>query len=217
MTSERYQKIKATLQRRQPDLTVVMENVNKAHNLAAIARTCDAVGIPEIHATTRFDTLNLTQDAASGSGRWVNVVTHDNIDLACALLRSQKQQILTAHFSDDAVDFRTIDFTIPTAIVVGQELFGISEQALNNADKSIIIPMYGMVHSLNVSVATAIILYEAQRQRNVKGMYNAASSNNKEMNNYIFEKGYPRLARMYRKDGKEFPHLDEEGQIIVES
>lgn len=215
MTPQRYKKIKQALQLRQPDLTVVMENVHKAHNLAAIARTCDAVGVPEIHAITKQDSLSLTEDAASGSGRWVNVVIHKNLDSAYTFLRYKNHQILTAHFSMDAVDFRDIDFTIPTAIVVGQELEGISKEAVNKADKSIIIPMYGMVQSLNVSVATAIILYEAQRQRNAKGLYNNASIDPIKMNDFIFEKGYPRLAQMYKKEGRDFPMLDEEGQIIA--
>ncbi len=214
MTAERYQKIKQALQYRQFDLTVVMENVHKTHNLAAIARTCDAVGIPEIHAITRQDSISLTEDAASGSGRWINVVTHQHIEAAYSQLRRSDHQILTAHFSKKAVDFREIDFTIPTAIVVGQELEGITEEAVSKADKSMIIPMFGMVQSLNVSVATAIILYEAQRQRHEKGLYNTSSITVKEMNTFIFEKGYPRLAKVYRKEGKEFPSLNEKGQII---
>ena len=214
MTPSRYKKILQMLKQRQTGLTVVMENVHKAHNLAAIARTCDAVGIPEIHAITRFEELNLTQDAASGSGRWVNVDIHKNIDSVYTKLKQRGFQLLTAHFNQKAKDFREYDLTKPTAIVVGQELDGLTNEAISGADGSIIIPMYGMVQSLNVSVATAIILYEAQRQRAKAGMYENHYLNKEEIQKYIFEKGYPRLAALYREEGKPFPLLDEEGKII---
>ncbi|KAA3615601.1 MAG: tRNA (guanosine(18)-2'-O)-methyltransferase TrmH [Calditrichaeota bacterium] len=214
MTPSRYKKILQMLKHRQPSLTVVMENVHKAHNLAAIARTSDAAGIPEIHAITRFDELNLTQDAASGSGRWVNVKTHTEIGDAYKHLKKKGFQLLTAHFNEQAKDFREIDFCLPTAIVVGQELDGLTDEAIESADGSIIIPMYGMVQSLNVSVATAIILYEAQRQRHDAGMYEKSNPDEKFTNDFIFEKGYPRLAAKLREKGEPFPKLDDEGAIL---
>ena len=214
MTSSRYKKILQMLKQRQPGLTVVMENVHKAHNLAAIARTCDAVGIPEIHAITQFEELNLTEDAASGSGGWVNVNIHPNIEAAYLILKQNGFQLLTAHFNTQAKDFREIDFTKPTAVIVGQELEGLSEEAISGADGSITIPMYGMVQSLNVSVATAIILYEAQRQRAIAGMYENILLNEDNKQKYIFEKGYPRLAAKYREMGEAYPKLDDEGKIV---
>jgi len=214
MTSDRYKRIYNMLQQRQTDLTVVMENVHKAHNLAAIARTCDAVGIPEIHAISNIEELNLTEDAASGSGKWVNVNIHENIDSVYSQLRQNGFQLLTAHFNERAIDFRKINFTKPTAIIVGQELDGLTEEAITKADSSLIIPMYGMVQSLNVSVATAVILYEAQRQRNKAGMYASSKIDNEAVQKFIFEKGYPRLAKKYRENGESYPKLDGEGNII---
>ncbi len=214
MTPSRYKKILQILKQRQPELTVLMENVHKAHNLAAIARTCDAVGIPEIHAITQFKELILTEDAASGSGKWVDVSLHANIDAAYATLRRKGFQLLTTAFNEQAKDFREIDFTKPTAIVVGQELDGLTEEAISKADDSIIIPMYGMVQSLNVSVATAIILYEAQRQRENANMYAPSNLDEKFYNDFIFEKGYPRLAAKLKENGEEFPRIDSEGNII---
>ncbi len=214
MTPTRYKKILHMLKQRQPDLTVLMENVHKSHNLAAIARTCDAVGIPKIHAITRFEKMTLSQDAASGSGRWVDVEIHNTIGQAYSVLRENGFQLLTAHFSAEAKDFREIDFTKPTAIIMGQELDGLTAEAIAKADGSIIIPMYGMVQSLNVSVATAIILYEAQRQRVSAGMYDNCKLDNKFINDFIFKKGYPRLAARYKERGEEFPALNDEGKIV---
>ena len=214
MTPERYKKILYLLEHRQPDLTIVMEDVHKAHNLAAIARTADAVGIPEIHAISQLEKINLRQDAASGSGRWVHVNIHRNIKSVYSMLRDKGFKLMTAHFSIDAIDYREYDYTQPTAIIVGQELEGITTEAVQNADGSLIIPMYGMIQSLNVSVAAAIILYEALKQREKSGHYKKNKLSEAEIKKFIFEKGYPRLSEFLRSKGEKYPELDENGQII---
>lgn len=217
MTPERFNRIKKVLNQRQTDLTVVMENVQTPHNLAAIARTCDAVGIPEVHAITDLDHIVLKPRAASGSRKWVTTNTHGSVDAAYAHLREKGLRILTAHFSESAVDFREIDYTLPTAIVVGAELDGITEEAAEKADGSIIVPMMGMVQSLNVSVAAALILYEAQRQRKEAGMYDKRSIDDETYRRLVFEWGYPRLVPLYRKKNEPYPRLDDEGYLICEA
>lgn len=216
MTPERFEKIKAILTSRQMDLTVVMENVHKPHNLAAVARSCDAVGVFETHAISEMQDVVLRPKAASGSRKWVGVRRHGSVDAAYAHLRSRGLRILCAHFDEEAVDFRSVDFTRPTAIVVGAELDGISEEALAKADGSIVVPMLGMVASLNVSVATALILYEAQRQRLAKGMYKERSMDEATYRTLLFEWGYPRLVPYYKKQGKPYPPMDEEGYLVLE-
>lgn len=171
MTPKRLRKFRDVLDHRQPDLTVLMENVHKPHNLAAIARTCDAVGIPHVHAVSQYALTQLTQKSASGTGKWVNIHTHRTLEEAYATLRRSGFHLLAAHFFPDARDFRDIDYRRPTAIVVGAERDGISERAVSGADDRIFIPMAGMVESLNVSVATALILFEAKRQRQRAGFY----------------------------------------------
>lgn len=215
MTPERFEKLKGILTSRQMDITVVMENVQTPHNLAAIARTCDATGVFETHAISDMEEVVLKPKAASGSRKWVPVHRHANVDEAYAALRKKGQQVLCAHFDENAVDFRTIDYTKPTAIVVGAELDGISDEAVSKADGSIIVPMLGMVQSLNVSVATALILYEAQRQRMEKGMYDERSMDDETYRTLLFEWGYPRLVPYYKKQGLPYPPMDEEGHLIL--
>lgn len=156
------------LARRQPDLTVCMEQVHKPHNVSAIIRTADAVGVHEVHAVWPGSRMRTMASAAAGSNSWVQVKTHRTIGDAVAHLKGQGMQILATHLSDNAVDFREIDYTRPTCILMGQEKTGITQEALALADQDIIIPMIGMVQSLNVSVASALILYEAQRQRQMR-------------------------------------------------
>lgn len=176
MTPEREKRIRDVLDRRQPDLTVVMDRVHKPHNLAAIARSCDAVGIAELNAVPLpGNATRLHRDkAASGAGKWLPMRKHADIGAAYRYLRQQGMRIYVAHECREAIDFRAVDYTRPTAIAVGAELDGVSEEAVAGADGALAIPMQGMTRSLNVSVATAVILYEAQRQREAAGFYDRA-------------------------------------------
>ncbi len=214
MTKERFQKIVAMLQRRQPDLTVIMEGVHKPHNLAAIARSCDAVGVSDIHAITPKKELGIKKGVAMGSNRWLDMHLHPTTEELALSLKKEGYQIIAADFNDRAQDYRRVDYTRPTALVVGQELFGVSETTLALADQSIYIPMKGMVQSLNVSVATAIVLYEAHNQREQGGMYERCPWDRETFRKILFEKCYPDEAKKYKKRGEPYPELDENGHII---
>ncbi|NTU68307.1 MAG: tRNA (guanosine(18)-2'-O)-methyltransferase TrmH [Chlorobiaceae bacterium] len=208
---ERFHKIRRLLEQRQPDLTLVMDNVNKTHNLAAIIRSCDAVGIPELHAVSYRSSIRTKQHTSAGAHRWLRVGLAESIVPIGEELRRQGMQLLVATYRSDSVDFRTVDYTLPTAIILGEELKGPSEEALSIADKAIYIPMQGMVESLNVSVAAALILFEAQRQRLQAGMYNASRFPRETFDRLLFEYTYPRLARKFREKGYPYPPLDEDG------
>ena len=172
-TPERLARIRAVLAKRQPDLTLLLEKVHKPHNLSAILRTCDAVGVWEVHAVFPEGRVPTYNETSAGSEKWVPVHTHPSIQAACAYLRKKGFRLYATALRPEAVDFRALDYTQPTAFILGAEYFGISEETLAEADALIRIPMYGMVQSLNVSVAAAVLLYEAQRQRAAAGFYDA--------------------------------------------
>ena len=202
---------------RQPDLTVCLEQVHKPHNVSAIIRTADAVGVHQVHAvwpTTRMRTL---VSSAAGSNSWVSVKTHRTIGDAVGHLKAQGMQILASNLSARAVDFREVDYTRPTCVLLGQEKTGITEEALALADQDIVIPMIGMVQSLNVSVASALILYEAQRQRQNAGLYRRDNSmlDEEEQQRLLFEGGYPVLANVAKRKGLPRPQIDEQGQVVA--
>ncbi|OVZ88483.1 tRNA (guanosine(18)-2'-O)-methyltransferase TrmH [Yersinia alsatica] len=219
MNPQRYARICEMLATRQPDLTVCLEQVHKPHNVSAIIRTADAVGIHQVHAIWPTTQMYTRLSSAAGSNSWVQVKTHSHIADAITHLKSQGMQILATHLSDKAVDFREIDYTRPTCILMGQEKTGISQEALALADQDIIIPMIGMVQSLNVSVASALILYEAQRQRQNAGMYQRAQSvlPQEEQQRLLFEGGYPVLAQVAKRKGLPQPYIDDQGQVIADA
>ncbi|MNM96180.1 tRNA (guanosine(18)-2'-O)-methyltransferase [compost metagenome] len=157
--------------------------------------------------------------SAAGSNSWVNVKTHPTIVDAVTHLKDQGMQILATNLSARAVDFREVDYTRPTCVLLGQEKTGITEEALRLADQDIIIPMIGMVQSLNVSVASALILYEAQRQRQNAGLYRREHSmlDQEEQQRLLFEGGYPVLANVAKRKRLPRPHIDEQGQVVADA
>lgn len=214
MTPERFRKLKNVLSKRQATLTVLMEEVHKPHNFSAILRSCDAVGVLAAHAVVPRGGLP-TYNATSGSAeKWVSVEPHTDVLAAVAGLQARGFQVLATHLSERAVDYRTLDYTRPTCVLLGAEKWGVSAAAASAADHNIVIPMLGMVQSLNVSVAAATILFEAQRQRLDAGMYDAPSVPRAEFDRTLFEWAYPELASVYRERGEAYPALTEDGEIL---
>lgn len=210
---ERLQKILTLLSNRQPDLTVFMDEVHKPHNLAAIVRTADAVGIGHVHAVFPEGVRYSGHHTSSGSKRWVTTHKHETLKSGIAEMKEQGMQVLAAHLSDKAVDFRSIDYTKPTCILVGSELVGVSDEAADLADEHVIIPMVGMVQSLNVSVATALILYEAQRQRSNAKMYGECKIPQAEVDEICFKALHPTITKFCDKHQIRYPKMDEFGDI----
>ena len=204
---------------RQHDLTVCMEQVHKPHNVSAVIRTADAVGIHEVHAVWPSVRMRTMVSASAGSNSWVKVQTHRHIAEAVRHLKDQGMQVLATNLSANAVDFREVDYTKPTCILMGQEKTGITAEALALADQDIIVPMVGMVQSLNVSVASALILYEAQRQRQNAGMYQRQYSllDEDEQQRLLFEGGYPVLARVAKQKGLPYPHINAQGEVEADA
>ncbi len=212
MSPERYARIRDFLSLRQPSLTLCLEQLHKPHNVSAIVRSCDAVGVYEVHAV--WDKKpDIRKSTAMGSENWVYTKEHLCIEDAVSHLKTQKMQVLVTNLSENAVDFRDIDYTLPTAIILGQEKYGATQEAIAAADQDIIIPMVGMVQSLNVSVAAALILYEAQRQRQLAGMYNVQQLTEKACQKMLFEGGFPKLREVCDRKGLPYPHIDTNGHI----
>lgn len=173
MTGERREKIENVLSKRQLDLTVVLENVFDPHNISAVMRSCDAVGIQEIYVLNTRIPRHKKWGARSSSSaaKWLTIHQFENSEACFAALRQRYSTILTTHLSSDAVSLYEADLTKSIALVFGNEHSGVSEEIRALADGNFIIPQVGMIRSLNISVACAVTLYEAFRQKNQAGHY----------------------------------------------
>ncbi|MDN5848433.1 MAG: tRNA (guanosine(18)-2'-O)-methyltransferase TrmH [Nitrococcus sp.] len=213
MTAKRVARMRAVLARRQPDLRVLLDQVNKPHNLAAILRTCDAVGVLQAHTVWPHGTPAVHRHCSAGVGKWVNLVAHSDVRSAVGALRTEGLRVYAAHLGQNAVDYRHVDYTLPCAVLMGAELWGVSEDGVRLADELIAIPMLGLGASVNVSVAAAVILYEAQRQRLAQGMYDRPRLDAETRRRMLFEWLQPRIASHCRERGQPYPELDEAGHL----
>jgi tRNA (guanosine-2'-O-)-methyltransferase len=187
-TEDRLQKITTVVKARQHSLRVVLENIHDPHNVSAIFRSCDAVGVPKvslIYNTEKFPKISKT--SSSSANKWIEKEKFEDVEKCYSSLRKEGFKIYASMLADDAVDLFDIDLTEKTALVMGNEHRGASEDAATLADKIFYIPMSGMIQSLNVSVATAVTLYEAYRQRKSKGRYDKSELSEKEIENMIDE------------------------------
>ena len=179
MTPERKAKLESVLSKRQNDITIVLENVFDPHNISAVMRTCDAVGIQELYVlNTKIPRhKKWGTKSSSSAAKWLTIHQFENAEECFSVLRKKYSKILTTHLSSDAVNLYSIDLTQPLALVFGNEHSGVSEEIRKLADGNFIIPQAGIIRSLNISVACAVTLYEAYRQKTLAGHYEKTKLN----------------------------------------
>jgi tRNA (guanosine-2'-O-)-methyltransferase len=171
-TERRLEKFRRVLASRQPSLTVVMENIHDPHNVSAVFRSCDAVGVMRmelLYTVERFPRIG--KKSSSSANKWIERRSHRTVDECFSTLRSEGFRICATCLGAHSVSLYDLDLTQQVALVFGNEHRGVSEEAAAAADVKFQIPMAGMIQSLNVSVAAAVALYEAMRQRLRAGMY----------------------------------------------
>lgn len=173
-TSRRQARVEDVLSRRQKSLTIVLEDVHDPHNASAVLRSCDGVGILDVHLVYVHEEpprRSFARTTSASAAKWVRLHYHDSIEACYAILREQGFHVYATALGQESVGLYDVDFTQPTALVFGNEHRGVSRAAIDDADATLFIPMQGMVESLNISVACAVSLYEAMRQRLAAGMY----------------------------------------------
>ncbi|MCX7797300.1 MAG: RNA methyltransferase [Melioribacter sp.] len=185
-TPERINKIISAASSRQFSLRVVIENIHDPHNVSAIFRTCDAVGVPKITLLYTKETFpEINKVTSASANKWIDVEKFDNVKKCVDSLKEEGFEIYASLLDKNAKNLYELDLTKKIAFVFGNEHRGVSEEMISLADELFYIPMRGMVQSLNVSVAAAVTLYEAQRQRSIKGMYEKSELSEKELNELI--------------------------------
>ena len=176
MLPKRLAKFTQVVADRQPDLTVVLENVHDPHNIGAVLRTCESVGIKEIYVLFTEEQLDgnnirMGKKTSAGSRKWVDVHLYRDTEACFAAIKKKYKKIWSTHLAEDSVGLYELDLSESVALMFGNERDGLSKEALSYSDGNFIIPQVGMVQSLNISVACAVTLYEASRQRHAKGYY----------------------------------------------
>jgi len=192
ITQERKIKFENTIAARQHDITVVLENVHDPHNIGAVLRSCDSVGVSEIYVLynqkgQNFEHQLIGLNSASGSLKWVKVHFYTDTDACFVSVKSKYEQILGTHLSVDSKSLYQLDLSTSVALVFGNERDGISDEAIKYLDGNFIIPQFGLVKSLNISVACAVSLFEASRQRSLKGMYDKPYDENNPVHISLFK------------------------------
>jgi tRNA (guanosine-2'-O-)-methyltransferase len=196
MTPERKNRLTSVLDKRQGNITILLENVFDPHNVSAVMRTCDAVGLQDIYVLNTKIPPHKKWGAKSSSSaaKWLTVHQFDNATECFSSLRKRYSTILTTHLSSDAISLHKIDFTKSIALVFGNEHSGVSDEIRALADGNFIIPQVGIIQSLNISVACAVTLYEAYRQKNNAGHYNQQS---------LDDVRYSELFKQWENNGRE--------------
>jgi tRNA (guanosine-2'-O-)-methyltransferase len=192
VTKEREQKFRSTIAKRQSDLTVVLENVNDPHNIGAVMRSCDAVGISEIYIVYTDENRNRSRkyignNSASGAKKWVKAHFYNDLESCFGDVRKKYDKIYGTHLDSDSVSLFELNMNEAVALVFGNEQRGISENALKYLDGNFIIPQHGMVQSLNISVACAVTLFEASRQRTLEKKYDQPFDDLNPKHNEMYE------------------------------
>lgn len=193
MTPQRKNRVETVIAKRQIGLGVLLENVHDPHNIGAVMRSCDAVGISEIYILYTEERLiarglEVGLNSASGSRKWVEPQYFTDVESCFKHIRKKEVNVLGTHLGENAKDLYDLNLTKPTVLVFGNEHRGISNEVLKHLDGNFIIPQFGMVQSLNISVACAVSLYEALRQRKKAGMYTTGFDDQNSYHKTLWDK-----------------------------
>jgi len=181
ITERRKKLIQEVLQKRQRDLTLIMDNIHDPHNVSAVLRSCDAFGIYKIHLYyTKEKFPEMGRKSSASAMKWVEKEEHKHPE-SIGQLKENGFKILATGDDQNPLALTEWDMTEPVAVILGNEHSGISPELKPYIDGYLYIPMQGMVESLNVSVAAAVILYEGWRQRQELGMYQTPDFSSNEL------------------------------------
>jgi len=171
MSSERIVRLNAVLENRTRYLTLVLEDIYKSQNASATIRTCDALGIQDVHVIENHSPFSLDANVTMGSCQWVTLQRWrqsgaDNTRSCYAALRAQGYRIIATAPGPASCSLGGIGLESRCAFVFGNEEQGLSSDAIDGADVCVSLPMYGFTQSYNISVSVGIVLMQmTQRLR----------------------------------------------------
>ncbi len=208
MTPERELRITNVLDKRQDNLIVVLENVFDPHNISAVMRTCDAVGVQDIYVlNTRIPRhKKWGAKSSSSAANWLTIHQYTDAAQCFETLRTSVDRIFTTHLGSDSVSLYDMELTGRIALVFGNEHSGVSDEIRALSDGNFLIPQVGIIQSLNISVACAVTLYEAYRQKNLAGQYGQRGLSADRYGQLLNEWSRGQLAMPIRRPKPEWKH-----------
>lgn len=165
LTEERRQKIDQVLQGRCFSNVVVLENIYDRGNASAVMRSAEAFGLTAVHMIELNEAFKESQRTTAGADKWIELKKWKSTETCIGELKKQGKQIVVTHLDATSKPIAEVDFSIPTALVLGNEKEGISPQMAAAADHRVILPMLGFVQSYNISVAGALCFYHIYQDR----------------------------------------------------
>jgi tRNA (guanosine-2'-O-)-methyltransferase len=160
LTDERRKKIERVIAGRCFSNVVVMENIYDRGNISAVMRSAEALGLGQVHLIELGDKFRESQRTTAGADKWVEVKKWKSTKECVQELKAQGKQIIVTHLDATSKPISEVDFSKPSALVLGNEKDGVSAEMIQAADHRVIIPMEGFVQSYNISVAGALCFYQ---------------------------------------------------------
>tara|TARA_B100001540_G_scaffold29016_1_gene24815 strand:+ start:331 stop:924 length:594 start_codon:yes stop_codon:yes gene_type:complete len=192
-SDERIERLRKVLQNRQLDLKVILEDIHDPHNVSAIYRSCEAAGVMDIillYINEEFPDFKFKSSASAC--KWIDIHKYSNPQEIIPKLKDQGYQVYSLVLDENAKTIYDVDWTKPSTIIIGNEHRGVSSGVQKISTQNLYIPMKGIIESLNVSVATAVTLYEAFRQREISQKYPNKSIDSKwlekKLSNWIINR-----------------------------
>lgn len=164
ISDHKLQGVEKIMNQRTRHVTVILEDIFQSQNASAVVRTCECMGLQDIHIVENISKYSINPRVLKGSHKWLDIVQHtskqhDNTEACLTKLKGEGYSILAADPDEDGVSIHDVDPTQgKVALLFGNELRGVSKRALALCDKKVRIPMYGFTESLNISVSVAICL-----------------------------------------------------------
>ncbi len=209
-------KIREMVKKRQTNLTIVLENVLDPHNIAAVMRTAESIGVMEIFilfTERHVEEIEVSKRASAGSRKWLDIHLYNDIEACFKHVNSKYDTVIATHLGKNAKSIYDLDLSGSVALLFGNEHKGLTEEALKYADANMIIPQAGMGQSLNISVACAVTLYEAFRQRREKGFYSdnplLSEVEQEKLYDYYLDRARVKRYNLYIKEVKDRKDFDE--------
>lgn len=175
ISQQRISTINRVLSKRTRHATFVLEDIYQSHNASAVLRSCEINGILDVHIIENYNIFSPSKNVTMGASKWLNLYKYNNTEnntLHCIQNLKQKgYRIVATTPHNKSTELENLALDKPLALVFGTELTGLSQEAINESDESVYIPMHGFTESYNISVSAALCAYSIIKRLHQSNIY----------------------------------------------